>query len=324
MKIGITYDTPTTYGLESDNQFICDLCDEGCIANMMHTLVANGHEVTLLEGAASLFDINASDYDVIFNTSEGIVSRNREVFAPALLEAHGCHYIGADAYIAAITLDKELTSQIAIDLGIFCPKTAIVDRNDSSQTIGELLKTLRFPIVVKPNLGGNSSGVFVCSNPEAAILNVGKIFHALPDRKALLQEFIFGTEVTVPIFGNGDDIQIFDIIGLKEQRDGSFWINNREKVFGGVTEVAASLTQPIEKKIKNACRKLYRRLGFRDYSRFDFRINDDGIFFLEANAFPYIGEDGAMYESFAPTGGSYYRFLMYLIEIARKRTLFEK
>lgn len=319
MKIGITYDTPETYKLDSGNKFICDLCDVDCINHLVHTLVTNGHEVIKMNGIKELFDNRQNNFDIIINSSEGYVSRNREALTPSILEALGFHYVGADAQISSITLNKILMSDIASFLGIKCPPQIVLNRNNYKEYLNSNKELPFYPMILKPNLGGNSSGTFVCQNNAEALYYAESILTALPNEQIICQQFIFGTEITVPVFGNDDNIEIFDIIGFKEQQNGKFWINTEQKVFGGVTETSIQLAEPIKAKVLSTCQKLYKYLQFRDYTRFDFRIDGKNIYFLEANAFPYLGEDGAMYESFKRNKYSYYDFILYLIETAQKR-----
>ncbi len=320
MKIGIVYDTAATYNLQMDNEFICDLCDEECIEHIANTLISHGHSVDKINGIKMLNNKIHNDYDIILNTYEGIVSRNREAVIPAILEAAKLNYVGADSYIGAITLDKQLLSRIVSSIGIKCPQEVIIDTKDKIEVLNDpRLKQMTFPIIIKPNLGGNSSGVFVCQNFLEMRDHMAQIADALPNESIICQEFIRGVEITVPIFGNDDNIEIFDIIGFKEQQNNNFWINTEQKVFGGVTETKIELNPIVETELLSICRKIYSYFHFRDYTRLDFRIRDNDIFFLEANAFPYLGEDGAMFESYKRNKHSYYEFLMYLLDIAFKR-----
>lgn len=323
MNIGIAFDTPQTYGLEADNIYICDLCDLESIEYILSALSAHGHNVVAIEGANALLKKKYHNLDVIINSAEGFRSRNREALVPAILETQNLHYVGADAYIATITLDKLLTSSIAMDIGIPCPDSTSFTYDEYKDFIDHIhLLPFDFPMVLKPNTGGNSSGVFICQNILEVEKHSKEIFHALPNETVICQEFICGQEITVPVFGNRDNIEIFNIIGYKEQRNKYFWINARQKVFGGVKEISINLDNQIKDTVTHVSKMLYKTMRFRDYTRFDFRICNNKVYFIEANAFPYLGPDGAMYEAFADQG-SFYDFLMYLISIANQR-LFDK
>lgn len=318
MNIGITYDTATTYGLADDNQFLCDLCDLESIEHISNALSAIGHNVIKLEGIAALLN-NTKPLDLVLNSAEGIASRNREALLPAILEAKKIPYIGADAYISVLSLDKLLFSECAKNLGVLCPRYTVIESVNLSYLKEELEdKQLEYPLIVKPNTGGNSSATYVCQHFIELYRRCQQILEILPSEKLIVQEFIRGIELTVPVFDNGDNTEIFDIIGFKEQSNDNFWINANQKVFGGVTEVVIQLNDTLVKRIKDICKKLYRHFDFRDYTRFDFRIMNENIYFLEANAFPYLGEDGAMYQSYI-NRGSYSDFLSYLINIAKNR-----
>ena len=318
MNIGITYDTSATYGIEEENIYICDFSDNECINHIESTLKSRGHNVKKIEGIPALLSTNL-DFDIILNTSEGFLLRNREALTPAVLEAKKIKYIGADAYISIITLDKVLFSNLVKMLGVQIPKFICIDISNLNN-LPYLIQNsdLEYPLIVKPTDGGNSSSTFVCQNKEALLYYCRQILNYIPSEKLIVQEFIKGTEITVPVFGNGNEIEIFDIIGFEEQHNENFWINSEQKVFGGVTEKAVHFNEQMSKKIKEICRKIYNEFGFVDYTRFDFRIRENEVYFLEANAFPYLGEDGAMYRSFSKRG-NYYDFLIYLIQIAQKR-----
>ena len=318
MKIGITYDTCDTYGLDENNSFLCDLCDEESIDRIAAVLNVAGHSVIKLNGVESLLQ-NTEPLDIVINSAEGISSRNREALIPSILEAKNIRYIGADAFVSIVTLDKILFSRLVENLGILQPRFFVINQFNMNGIHEELERAqLKFPLIVKPALGGNSSGTFVCQNEYELAIRCQESFAQLPGETLLVQEFIKGAEITIPVFGNGTDINIFDIIGFEEQKDGNFWINAEQKVFGGVTEVPMALDAGLTKRLKCISKEIYTCFGFRDYTRFDFRICDNEIYFLEANAFPYLGEDGAMYQSFAKNG-SYADFVLYLIQIAEKR-----
>lgn len=318
MKIGITYDTYHTYGLDENDSFICDLCDDESIDRIATVLKVAGHSVIKLDGVQSLLQ-NTEPLDIVINSAEGILSRNREALIPSILEAKNIRYVGADTFVSIVTLDKILFSRLAANLDILQPRFFIINQYNVNELNKELEKSqLTFPLIVKPALGGNSSGTFVCRNEYELTIRCQNALARLLGESLLVQEFINGIEITVPVFGNGTDISIFDIIGFEEQKDGNFWINAEQKVFGGVTETPMAFDAELTERIKRICKKIYECFAFRDYTRFDFRICDNEIYFLEANAFPYLGEDGAMYQSFAKNG-SYMDFVLYLIQIAEKR-----
>lgn len=318
MNIGITYDTSATYGIEEENGYICDFSDIECINHIEATLKSRGHNVKKIDGIIELLSTDL-EFDIILNTAEGLLFRNREALTPAVLEAKNIKYIGADAYVSVITLDKMLFSNLVKMLGILVPAFISIDISNTDNLHNLILSSrLEYPLIVKPNNGGNSGATFVCQNEEALVYYCKQIFKNLPSEKLIVQEFIKGTEITVPVFGNGNNIEIFDIIGFEEQNNENFWINSEQKVFGGVTEKAIFFHEKLDKKIKDICRKIYQEFGFVDYTRFDFRISKNDVYFLEANAFPYLGEDGAMYKSFSRKG-NYCDFLTYLIEIANNR-----
>jgi len=71
----------------------------------------------------------------------------------------------------------------------------------------------------------------------------------------------------------------------------------------------------------DACVKLFRRLGFRDYSRIDFRCGADGApWMIDANTNPTWYWDGKMAMMSGWAGYSYADMLRMILETAIERS----
>src|SRR5512147_51984 len=108
-----------------------------------------GHRVERIEvsGPASrtVSRLEAFGPDLVFNTAEGRRGRFREAFYPALFDELGMPYTGSDAWVLAVTLDKQLTKLLLARHGVATPPWQYVESAGDLQA-----NALRYPVMVKP------------------------------------------------------------------------------------------------------------------------------------------------------------------------------
>src|SRR5215475_10612598 len=175
-------------------------------------LRAGGHEVETIEvtGPASSLSARIEAYgpDLIFNTAEGRRGRAREAFYPALFEELGFAYTGSDAYVLTVTLDKWLTKLVLGQKGIDTPRARLVTPEEYRRVKDPGTLGLALPVIVKPNYEGSSKGIA----DEAVVRDARALGEVLPQalraypNGVLVEEFVAGTDVTVPFLeGRGDE-----------------------------------------------------------------------------------------------------------------------
>jgi len=103
------------------------------------------------------------------------------------LERHGVRVVnGARAFVAETS--KALQLSLLDRLGLPYPRTRVINHPAEAP---EAAVGLRFPIVVKPNVGGSGAGVRRFDSPEAlATASAHGGLELGPDQTALVQEFI--------------------------------------------------------------------------------------------------------------------------------------
>src|SRR5690606_29592907 len=113
----------------------------------------------------------------------------------------GMPYTGSDAYVCALTLDKQLTKLILRDHGVRSPRGLLVTE------IGQVdaVRDFRFPVMAKPNYEGSSMGITVDSVVDDIEALRGRLVHELARFPAgiLVEEFIVGRDVVVPWLEKG-------------------------------------------------------------------------------------------------------------------------
>ncbi len=296
MKIGIAYDTRTMYKSSKYLDVHYDFAEEASIFALKTELEKIGHQVILLGNTTQIIKLLKDDYipcDIVYNTVEGITSRNREGFLPSILELNNVPYIGTDSFGLSLTLNKYLTKIIAQYYNILTPNACLISYPFVEEKDMIALEGMRFPIIIKPNYEGNSSGICVCQNIEEAkhqIFRLTNLFHT----DLLCEEFIYGKEITVPLIGNTSDEQLWDVTTVDVQKTDDFWLDINWKIYGDYKNVILNLPNDIKAQFEYAITTLFKVIGCRDFCRFDFRLSTAGeVYFIEANPLPALFKGGA-------------------------------
>ncbi len=243
MKIGITYDTAEMYFSDKDNRLHYDFAESLSIQNIKKELQELGCSVDLIGNKDNLLKLikqDKADFDLIYNTAEGLNSRNREGLIPAILEACNINYMGTDAFGLSMTLDKALMKCLAEQAGIRTPQYCLYCGNNSEKDVLQQMRQLSYPVIIKPNYEGNSSGICVAKDFENALMIVRNLFSQY-QTGILCEEFIFGREITVPVIGNDIDHAVWDVTTVDLQTSDNFWLDVNAKVYGNYENIILNI-----------------------------------------------------------------------------------
>src|SRR5260221_13778869 len=281
--------------------------------------------------AALLSRLLASPPDLVLNLCDEGYNNDptMEAHVPALLDMLGIPYTGARPACLTQCYDKAAVRGRAASLGIPVPDEIFIAAADPLSTI-----PARFPALIKPCLGDNSVGIderSVVETPTAAREVIARLRQVMPGRPLLMQEFLGGAEYTVGVIGNPDDR--FDFLPILEvdysRLDGSLprilaYASKWQPDSPYATEIEykkTDLPADVARRLADHATRLFRRLGCRDYARFDFRTAGDGeIKLLEANPNPGWCWDGKL-ALMAGIAGLAYPDLLGLILAAAERRI---
>src|SRR3954471_3694388 len=295
-------------------------------------LVAGGHEIEKIEvtGPASRLAERLASYgpDLIFNTAEGRRGRAREAFYPALFEELGFPYTGSDAYVLTVTLDKWLTKLVLAQRGIDTPRARLVTPEDYRRTRDLGTLGLALPVIVKPNYEGSSKGI----GDEAVVRDARALAEVLPQalraypNGVLVEEFVAGTDVTVPLLeGRGDEGVLLPVDYLVDPSAKSrFNLYDYRLKSAEANKVSVrcppDLPRDIVSRLRAISKMAARALGVRDLGRIDFRVGEDGrLYLLEVNALPSLEPGASLYAAAAREGLDFGETLHAIVESAALR-----
>ena len=189
---------PTWPGMSPD--LWDDLDSEETIQAIMQAIASGGHDVTFLEGDASLFEtLPKVKPDICFNICEGHHGDGREAHVPAMLEMLRIPYTGSQVLTLALALDKPMTKRVLTYHGLPTPPFQVFER------VAEPLEPqLSFPVFVKPSREGTGMGVSadsIARNENQLQVQLRRLFERY-DQPALVERYIEGREVTMGLVGN--------------------------------------------------------------------------------------------------------------------------
>ena len=157
------------------------------------------------------------------------------------------------------------------------------------------------------------------------------LVHERFHQPAIAEEFVDGRELYVSVIGNGDDLEILPITEMvfdkrktrAEERiatKSAKWDEDYRARKGIRNVFARPIAASVRERIESICRTAFRALWLRDYARLDVRLAPDGeVWFLEANANPFISYGHDMANAAEKAGLDYYGFVQRLVDVAMAR-----
>ncbi|MBX4197606.1 D-alanine--D-alanine ligase [Candidatus Saccharibacteria bacterium] len=218
---------------------------------------------------------NLPDDTIIFPILHGAGGEDGQIQRE--FEQRHLKYLGSDSQSSAECFDKWLTRQRLESAGIPMPAGVLVSKNTyKSQPLAKK------PHVLKVLRGGSSIGTLLAQNPNKVTdFEVESLFTL--DTNAELEEFIEGTEVTVPIL----DETALPVIEIVPPIGEEFDYEN--KYNGRTQEICPpqTVSQDLQTKCQALAETVHKTMNCRHLSRVDIMINKHGkLLVLEVNTMP--------------------------------------
>jgi len=233
--------------------------------------------------------------DAAWNIAEGWGTRNREAWAPVLLEMSGIPALGSDALTLSTSLDKAWTLDLVRAAGV--PVAGHVSA-ESVEALSSLTLPGPFPLFVKPRWEGTAKGITAASRaPDAAALAraVARVVETY-GQPALIEPFLPGAEYTVTLIGNAPPraLPVLQRALEAESGIGLHALERHAPAEGHTHVLPGTLTPTLEAALGDAAGRAFDALRCRDFARVDLRLDASGEpRFLEINPLPTFARDGS-------------------------------
>jgi D-alanine-D-alanine ligase len=256
--------------------------------------------------------------DVVFIALHGKYGEDGVV--QRILEQLQVPYTGSGSFASALAMNKAFTkdhlkkyaSEIKQAPHMLVRKDALQDHTKIAYTIEQLFGP---EYIIKPVDGGSSIGTLHARRENLAT----SLQQALETSDAVLVEkFIAGIEATVGILENFRNQAHYQLpeIEIRPPAKTSFFSAD-VKYSGETEEICPGRFSTQEKQtLLDAALTIHKTLQLRQYSRSDFIVAKDGVYFLEVNTLPGLTSESLFPKSIEAVGSSYKELVTHLVESA--------
>jgi D-alanine-D-alanine ligase len=169
--------------------------------------------------------------------------------------------------------------------------------------------------VIKPVSGGSSIGTKIVSQSnllrelQASLAESGEV---------IVEQRIIGKEATVGILENFRNEQYYQLPPIEIVPPAkSIFFSADVKYTGETEEICPGRFSKNEKEeLMNTATAVHQALGLRQYSRSDFIVSDDGVYFLEVNTLPGLTAQSLFPKSMEAVGSNYNDLVTHLLSTA--------
>ncbi|HEY2381050.1 MAG TPA: ATP-grasp domain-containing protein [Terriglobia bacterium] len=231
-------------------------------------------------------------------------------------------YTGCNPRGLTLAHDKALTKKILSYHRVAVPGFAVFPMG---QKVARP-RRLKFPLFVKSVIEEGSVGIAQASvvTDDTKLAERVEFIHRQTSSHAIAEQYIEGREIYVSVIGNRK-LQTYTPweLVINNLPEGALniatgrlkWNADYQKKVGLVTK-PAELTPDLQQKLELLSKRIYRHLCLSGYARLDYRMTNDGEFYLlEANPNPQIALNEDFADSAAHSGLKYPHLLQKIITL---------
>ena len=252
--------------------------------------------VDLLDAADGEFvsKLVAGGYDVAFVAMHGRYGEDGCI--QGLLEILHMPYTFSGVLGSAVSTEKEVAKTLYRQASIPTPRGTDVAAGTklTDDDIDRIVDELGLPLFVKPAANGSSYGVTRVTS--ASQLSEAVERATAGGDRALIEECITGTEITVPVIGNAEPkaLPIVEIVTGAEFYD----LKVKYEPSSMHHVIPARLEAGVYARAQELAVRAHRALGCLGASRSDFIVREDGTpVILETNTIPGMTETSLLPDS---------------------------
>lgn len=231
-----------------------------------------------------------ADIDIVFVALHGTYGEGGTVQRE--LERLHIPYTGSGSLSSSVAMSKASTKKALKQIDFKLPKHMCLTRDgvsDVRRTAQSISALFGPQYIIKPENGGSSIDTVLVQNAAELGPAIEKALAC--NNSVLVEERIVGKEATVGILENfrGEDYYALPAVEFVLPIDVDI-LSAGVKNSSQVTSVCPGVFSKNEKEqLSRYARLAHKAVNALQYSRSDFIVSDDGIYFLEINTSPQIG-----------------------------------
>ncbi|MFV0282612.1 MAG: D-alanine--D-alanine ligase [Castellaniella sp.] len=261
-------------------------------------------------GARSLAELAAEGFDRVFIALHGRYGEDGTL--QGALELLHIPYTGSGPLASCLAMDKIATKRLWLQHGLPTPRfeELACDADPSG-----LAEALGLPLIVKPPHEGSTLGLTRVDS--ASQLRNAQTLACRFDELALVEQFIQGRELTVPVLGTGAatrPLPIIEIFAPEGNYDYQHKYVSDDTRYDCPADLPAELTQHIQGLVVRA----YRALGCEGWGRADVMLDEQNRpWLLEMNTSPGMTSHSLVPMGARAAGMSYGQLCVEILSTAR-------
>ena len=223
-------------------------------------------------------------FDVAFNAVHGEPGENGPL--SGYLELLGIPCTSSDLTTCALTFHKDFCKRVVQSYDVKVSPSILINKGDVYDA-KKIIAELGLPLFVKPTRNGSSVGVSKVHNEEELEPAIKKALAA--GDQIMCEKFVPGREFGCGAMKVGKRMIVFPLTEIVPKNE--FFDYEAKYTAGKSDEITpANVDEAIEIEIKATTAFLYEKLECKGFVRIDYIVNEDGVFFIEANIVPGMSE----------------------------------
>lgn len=257
----------------------------------------------------------AEHVDIVFNALHG--SYGEDGIVQQELGNFSVPYTGSGVFASNIAMNKGITRDFVREIPVKMPRYEIVQATDDIERVQySLFRTLSLPVMVKPLTAGSSIGIslvtdfFDLANAIAEALRYSSV--------VLVEEYIYGKEAACGVIEEFRAEKQYALPPAEIRISKKYPFFNYEAKYNGSSEnlCPGNFSKDEKQLLEQSAIAIHKALGLRHYSRSDFIINPSGVYFLEVNTLPGLGEQSIIPHALTAVGATLGDFIDHVVGMA--------
>jgi D-alanine-D-alanine ligase len=223
--------------------------------------------------------------------------------------------VGSKTLASALAMDKVMAKRVLAAEGVPVPRGVVVERREFAlDPEGSAQRAVEagLPAVVKPVEQGSSIGMSLVGEPPEMVPALREALGY--DARALVEERLFGAELTVGLLGNREPLPL-PVVEIVPKRA---FFDYRAKYDAGLSEeiCPARLPEKVSRTVQEVAVRAHRALGCHGLSRVDLILTEKGPVVLEVNTLPGMTVNSLLPKAAAVAGIPFGELLHRLVQLA--------
>src|SRR5690625_2473377 len=283
---------------------------------IIEALKKNGHDVIGIDfHPERLQEVIELNVDLVFIGLHG--KHGEDGCVQGLLDMLEIPYVGSGVMASSVAMNKFKAKQLFEQAGIPVAKGEqyrMAQETRLDEVVDQIHAKLELLFAMKPNREGPLIGLTIVRHENETKEAVKKA--ADNDLYILVEQFIKGKELTVPVLGEihkEKSLPIIEIIPKNELYD----YEAKYSVDGSEYIIPARIDKDLTEKIQAYAVLAHQILGCETYSRADFLLTEEGVpYILEVNTLPGMTPTSLFPDAAKSIGISYEEMIEQFVQLS--------